>query len=787
MRLVVLLAILGAGCYRAPTTDEGCTITCMDAICPGDLTCRGGYCVSGDQVCRPLFGHVAAGTGFACALDESGARWCWGSNQHHEISPTEQLQYPSATRLDPTQLWQQIDAGGEHICGISDGRLFCWGKNDHGQVSDTVGGDITAPLEITVVGGPSAWTTVSAGMETTCAIGDRKLFCWGANNNGQLGDGTQTDRGVPTQIAPTIADWIAVSTGFHHTCAVSEGSGVHCWGENFYGQSGPGASDPQLTPNPVKDSAGQPTFATSIAVSANSVCATTREGGVVCWGGNSASELGELQFGQPASPVPVSATASMGWTSLSASRTTFCGVRSGETVCWGTTSFGGLGNGYWSQNANDRVFATVFGTFGTSEVSVGWDTNDVTLACSVVGTDVYCWGDDRFGQLGIGAATMALAPAPLRGDHVLTDLGLGLDHGCGIEDGNVLCWGSTEFGAATGVLAGNPQKECNPNLDCDVPEPKTLGFFSPTATKLGLGAYHTCAFHSPTITCWGDNRANQLVTTSTPPPRERDVAAPGGAMWTQILQTGRLGQCGIYRVGTTDSTACWGNVLMARTTVTQVPSFDGARGIALGSTGGNTNYDCILDATGTLQCQGDNAVGEYGNGTTNPVTTLATVTPARVYTAIATNTLSPTMCGIRPDAQVECWGYNDRGQTGAPPSTTGTLTPNILPGLSACTGIAVGREHACAICSGAISCWGDNRVGELGTGVLDVDPITVPRLVADPPAGESWAQIVAGLHFTCARTDAGHTLCWGFDPHAGLGNGGRSANLPVVVQALPAR
>src|ERR1051325_8173321 len=125
MRLWGLLVVFLAACYRAPTSDESCTITCETTDgCPGDLTCRGGYCVSGDQVCKPLFRQVAAGTGFACALDESGARWCWGGNAHHEVSAADDLQIPFATRVDLDRQWQFLDAGGEHACGISDGHLY---------------------------------------------------------------------------------------------------------------------------------------------------------------------------------------------------------------------------------------------------------------------------------------------------------------------------------------------------------------------------------------------------------------------------------------------------------------------------------------------------------------------------------------------------------------------------------------------------------------------------------------------------------------------------------------
>jgi hypothetical protein len=438
----------------------------------------------------------------------------------------------------------------------------------------------------------------------------------------------------------------------------------------------------------------------------------------------------------------------------------------------------------------------VGGTMGATSVSLGWneridavttnDARDLTLACALVDSDIMCWGDNRFGQLAMGMATMAIEPGPIAGDHAFSDLEVGRSHGCGVEAGVVSCWGSTELGAATGVLAGNATKACNPNLDCDVAEPKSLNFFSPSASDVALGAVHSCAFHAGVITCWGDNSAAQLVTTTPAPPRERDIPGPGGASWTAILQTGRLGQCAIYRSGMIDATACWGNVLQQRTNATPIAALDGVKGFALGSTPAGNNFDCILDATSALLCQGDNQYGQYGNGSTVSTGILTPVSPARSYTAIATNQLSPTLCGVRADQAVECWGLNDRAQTGATAGAN-TLTPNLVFGLAQCTAVAVGRFHACAVCGGSISCWGDNRFGQLGSGTIDSDPQPTPRVVSGPPAQGSWVQLAAGYRFTCARSDAGVSQCWGFDPHAALGNGGRSANLPVTVGARPAQ
>ena len=240
------------------------------------------------------------------------------------------LNYPLATRVDTNRRWQVLEAGGEHVCGIADGTLLCWGANDRGQVSNTVAATY-ARRSISIVGGPATWSAVAAGMRSTCAIGGRQLFCWGANAYGQRGDGTQTNRGAPTPVVGGVADWLAVSIGDQPRVRdLRETDGVYCWGSNGYGQVGSGAGDPQRTPNKVG------LAATTLAVGGYATCATTSDGGLLCWGDNSWGELGESNQGIGSSATPVVATATKGWTSVVASVDAQCGMRDGQVVCWGS-------------------------------------------------------------------------------------------------------------------------------------------------------------------------------------------------------------------------------------------------------------------------------------------------------------------------------------------------------------------------------------------------------------------------------------------------------------------
>lgn len=793
-----------AGCYRAPSPGEPCAIRCSDT-CPAGLTCEGGFCLGPGEVCRPSFAQLTAGTGFACGLDDGGALWCWGSNTRRQIDPGERLQFPLATRIDG-RTWEAIDAGGEHVCGISAGELYCWGRNDRAQVAP-ISGDVATPILISVPDGPSRWTAVSAGLETTCAIGDGKLYCWGGNRDGVAGVGSSdAEIREPTAAASDLTDWIAVDVGSTHACGVSAAAGVYCWGNGFNGRSGPSASIFQLSP---VLALAEPSVA--VAASEEATCAATAAGVLMCWGRNADGELGPSNPTVGESATPLIASTIIGWTAVTAAEDKLCGLAGDAVYCWGRANLGGLGNGVWTDE--DR-FGKVL--TGARAVSLGWnrdvdvfgvDRRELELGCALAGTDIACWGDNRYGQLGRGGATMALAPEEIAGGLPWLKLSLGQSHGCGIVNGVVggtlFCWGSTTSGQTIGMQTGSstPRTPCMENLDCDLGTPKSIDL-ALDVTGVATGTAHTCALHgSGLISCWGDNGRGQLGSNAMAP-FKREVPPPGGRPWRQLIATGRDGQCASPGG---PEVWCWGNVLSQHAPMRET-ALEGVRAIGAGD-----GMACVLDGGGLLHCAGNNGQGQFGtgkppgfcgdtacnNGETASSCSLdcgaGPLTPTgRAYAALAVSATRPFACGLRPDGGVECWGANERGQTGAFDANNNmlihpTFTPSPVVGLSACTAVTAGDLHACAICDGRIHCWGDGSVGALGAGPLTRDPVPVPRAIELVLAGDPWVDLHAGRRFSCARSAAGRAYCWGSDPHAGLGNGATSANLPVTVLATPAR
>ena len=191
--------------------------------------------------------------------------------------------------------------GPPHLCRNNcGGGGTCWGSNLEGELGDGTTIRRTAPAE--VEGLSSGVIAVSTGASLTCALTTTGgVKCWGWNKDGQVGDGTTTSRTKPVDVVGLTNGVIAISPGIFQTCALTTVGGLMCWGGNSAGQLGDGTTVQQSTP---VDVVGLTSGVAAVSTGFHT-CAVTIAGGVMCWGGNSVGQLGNRTTAQRSTPVDV--------------------------------------------------------------------------------------------------------------------------------------------------------------------------------------------------------------------------------------------------------------------------------------------------------------------------------------------------------------------------------------------------------------------------------------------------------------------------------------------------
>lgn len=216
-----------------------------------------------------MFSRVSPGGGHTCALSVDGLAYCWGGAGSGAIGPgrltgPEDCEGPcvkSPVLVTDGRKFTAITGGGSHTCALTpEGQAYCWGLNDVGQLggeaADEACGSLSArpcsrtPIPVT---GGLTFGLLSAGWRHTCGVAsDGSAYCWGRNEEGQLGDGGTMDRPVPTLVSGGLT-FTVLRAGSTHTCGVIPTGQAYCWGTNRDGQLGDGTTVDRLTPVRVAD------------------------------------------------------------------------------------------------------------------------------------------------------------------------------------------------------------------------------------------------------------------------------------------------------------------------------------------------------------------------------------------------------------------------------------------------------------------------------------------------------------------------------------------------------
>ncbi len=350
---------------------------------------------------------VATGYGHTCALTPVGGVKCWGGSANGQVGDgTPVDRYTPVDVVGMSSGIQGIAAGYSHACALTSvGGAKCWGQNGHGQIGNGMNIDSFSPVD--VIGLTSGVLDIAAGELHTCAltiIGGVK--CWGDNTYGELGDGTTIDRHTPVDVTGLSSGVLAISVGFAHTCALTGAGGVKCWGWNGNGQVGDGTTSDRSTPVEV---VGLSNSMQAVSAGWDHTCSLTSVGGIKCWGGNAYGQLGDGTMTDRYIPVDMTGIGS-GLQMIAAGVEHTCVLTSiGGVECWGINTYGELGDG---TTTNRLMPVNVIGlSSGVRTIA----TNVFHTCVVTVYGGVKCWGWNHNGQLGDGTNSDRYTPIDVQG------------------------------------------------------------------------------------------------------------------------------------------------------------------------------------------------------------------------------------------------------------------------------------------------------------------------------------------------------------------------------------
>ena len=708
---------------------------------------------------------IAAGGSHTCALTRGGGVKCWGRNGDGQLG--DGTTTDRSTPVDVVGLGSGITAiavGGSHTCALTSGGVVkCWGRNGDGQLGDGTTTDRSTPVDVVRLGNGVA--AIAAGGSHTCALtssGGGK--CWGQNRRyGQLGDGTRRDSKAPVDVVGLGSGITAIAAGGEHTCALTRGGGVKCWGANLSGQLGDGTTTWRSTP---ADVVGLGSGITAIAAGGSHTCALTSGGVVKCWGRNGDGQLGDGTTADSSTPLDVVALGS-GVAAIAAGGSHTCALTSGGVVkCWGRNYYGQLGDGT-TADSSTPLDVVALGS-GVAAIAAGG-----RHTCAMTsGGGVKCWGWNYYGQLGDGTTTWRSMPADVLGlGSGVAAIAAGWYHTCALtSSGGGKCWGansSGQLGDGTTTWRSTP---------ADV-----VGLGSGVAA-IAPGYSHTCALTGGGVQCWGRNGDGQLGDGTTTD-RSTPVDVVGLASGVAAIAAGGSHTCALTSGGVVK---CWGRngdgQLGDGTTADSSTPLDVvALGSGVAAIAAGWDHTCALTGGGGGKCWGQNRYDQLGDGTTADRSTPVDVVGLGSGVAAIAAGWGHT-CALTGGGGVKCWGWNWHGQLGDG-TTTDRSTPVDVVGLaSGVAAIAPGYYHTCALTSGGgVQCWGDNEYGQLGDGTRRDSraPVAVVGLA------NGVAAITAGGEHTCALTSGGGVQCWGANSSGQLGDGTTtSRSTPVDVVTL---
>ncbi len=356
---------------------------------------------------------------------------------------------------------------------------------------------------LTVSAPTNGWKSISCGYSHSLGIkADGTLWAWGSNESGQLGIGSDDDsyKRAPVQIGTD--SWLAVSAGESHSLALKSDHTLWAWGNNDFGQLGIGSEYPESSDVPIQVSIQGITWK-AIAAGGTHSLAITEEGDLWAWGYNERGQLGAgSDFSGDRSFDPVMISDSGGWTTLAAGYEHSLGIESGILYAWGDDSYGQLGIG---DMGTEYEFFKALPTPVDAPSDVEWASISAGEYFSLGITTqnllytLYTWGINNLGQLGCSTQDYETSPVIVGPDWFIADCGY--DHVIAVKnDGSLWAWGNNDHGQIGNGFIGVQNEPCQIGSLLITGPVSAGGYYSIAIEDDGIGS----------ILTWGANDKGQL-------------------------------------------------------------------------------------------------------------------------------------------------------------------------------------------------------------------------------------------------------------------------------------
>ena len=709
---------------------------------------------------------VAAHSNTSLALASNGQLYSWGNNANGQLGDGSNVNRATPVEVSILGVvFTQIAVASTHTLALTaDGSIYSWGKNNSGQLGDGSKVDTLVPILVdrSGIAGSKVFVSIAAGSGfagySHGVTDDGSLYGWGGNWSYQLGDGTSVDQTTPVAVSTSNlaagVKFAAVASGAGHSLALTSEGRIYGWGSNQFGKVGDGSNTDRAIPVLVAAS-GPMSGESVVAISAgeNHSLALTSTGQLFAWGRGSSGSLGNGALASVNSPSAVSTSSfpvGIDFRSIAAGANTSMAISTGgQLFSWGYNGDGQLGIGLPTLFQPTPLAVSTSGlpintTF--SSISVGFDH---TLALSSEGL-IYAWGANSEGQLGDGTQSLSAVPVPVSTTNfpagtTFSQIATGRQYSMALStEGVIYAWG----------VNGSGQLGDGTNVESSLPlEITRSGLAAPTTTfsSITVGWKHSLALTADgELFTWGSDSHAQLArnnvssTNGIPTPAD-SAKLPSGVTFSALaanpLSTLALGSDGrVYGWGDNYYGQLGDGSKNNANSFTRVLIVGALAGKAIVQIAGGSEHFVGLDSAGDLYSWGNNTdgaspasfIGQLGVGSSPaessiPLNVDTTAVPTGTTFAFASaGYFSST--AISSAGDLYAWGENSFGQLGngtrVDVSVPTAVSTSSLPVGTTFKSFKAGSEHAVALSvDGQLYAQGKRDSGRLGDGITTLNQL----------------------------------------------------------------